>query len=175
MELICSAFKLKPIDSVPHRFAAMASSIKILIKQVGEEAESFSVNPADTVQQLKQQLQLGSVSLRLKGKTLRNSVTLQEASVQEGNTLAVFKTNKPPKEFESWNQYQAARNMKVGATRKSTAHSSLHQQTQSVVMQESAHLAQKIDNSNKELGEKIDSLTKAVTIGMRKIEGSQEQ
>ena len=91
MELICSAFKLKPVDSVPHRFAAMASSIKILIKQVGEEAKSVSVNSADTVQQLKQQLQLGSVSLRLKGKTLRNSASLQEASVQEGNTLAVFK------------------------------------------------------------------------------------
>ena len=135
--------KLKPVDSVPHRFTAMASSIKILIKQVGEEARSVSVNPADTVQQLKHQLQLGSVSLRLNGKPLRNSVSLQEAGVQEGNILAAFQTNKPPKEFESWNQYQAACNMKVGATQRSTAHSNLHQGTQAVIMQESAFLGKK--------------------------------
>ena len=78
-------------------FAAMASSIKILLKQAGEEAKPVSVNPADTVQQLKQQLQLESVSLRLKGKPLKNSVSLQDAGVEEGSILAVFEMNKPPK------------------------------------------------------------------------------
>ncbi len=157
--LLCSPFKLKltqasfsPIALVlpaACSLRSMASSMKIFIKKVGEEPQELTVNLCDTVLQVKERLQLNSVSLRLRQTPLKNSTTMEQAGVQEGAVLTAFATNKAPQGFDNRNQYQAARSLKLGKTHKSVAHASLRQATQAVVTQESALLGQKWRTSAK--------------------------
>ena len=139
--------------------------MKIFVKQAGEDRVQVTVAPSDTVESLKMQLQLKSVSLRLGQVHLKNSATMEQAGVQEGNTLMAFTHNKTPKGFESRSRYLADRNLKTGRTQRSVAHKDLHQQTQAVVLQESAHLAHKIDV----LGQKVDDLAGTFKVGHKKI------
>ena len=120
--------------------------MKIFIKKVGEEPQELTVNLCDTVLQVKERLQLNSVSLLLRQTPLKNSTTMEQAGVQEGAVLTAFATNKAPQVFDNRNQYQAARSLELGRTRQSVAHASLHQATQAVVMQESALLGQNVED-----------------------------
>ena len=71
----------------------MASSMKIFIKKVGEEPQELTVNLCDTVLQVKERLQLNSVSLRLRQTPLKNSTTMEQAGVQEGAVLTAIRNN----------------------------------------------------------------------------------
>ena len=76
--------------------------MKIFIKKVGEEPQELTVNLCDTLPQLKERLQLPGVSLRFRSKTLKNSLTMEEVGIQEGNILAAFANNTPPQGFQNW-------------------------------------------------------------------------
>ena len=145
----------------------MASSMKIFIKKVGEEPQELTVNLCDTVLQVKERLQLNSVSLRLRQTPLKNSTTMEQAGVQEGAVLTAFATNTAPQGFDNRNQYQAARSLKLGKTHKSVAHASLHQATQAVVMQESALLGQKLEDVGQKVVEQVKESIVSETVPLR--------
>ena len=130
---------------------AMAT-MNIFIKKVGEEKEAVTVNLSDTLGELKSKAQLSpNITLRLRQQVIRKGQTLVDCGVKDGDMLSVFANNVGVKGFSSLTAYQAKRRVDKGLTKRSTAHRSLHQETQAVVLAESA-LSQA---TTKKVGEEI--------------------
>ena len=153
------------------------ATMKIFLKEVGKDPVSMTVAPSDTVESIKLQLQLSNVKIRLKQQNLTRGRTLESYGVKSGDILTAFSNNIVPAQAgtATWSEYQARKRLDSGKTVKTYKHKQLHEKTQEVVMQESAHLAQKIDKANKENKERFENLEKQVGINMKKISGSQEQ
>ena len=131
---------------------ASETTIKIYIKEVGQEVASVTAKPSDTSLDLKTKLGLSKgVSLRFRGKTVPNAVSMEQAGVKEGCTLAAFSTTKPPEDFDSRKQYVASKRLQAGTTMRSTKHHDLHRQTQAVVLEESALICKTV----RETGERL--------------------
>ncbi len=120
--------------------SAKVATIKIDVKQPGAAAVQTEVNPLHTVKALKERLGLtGGWRLWL-GKThMKTEATLQEMGVQEGAKINAI-PQKIPSQYDSDAQYQAARRLE-NATNVTSAvhpelHAQLHEQTQSLVMDE---------------------------------------
>ena len=114
------------------------ATMDIFTKTVGKEPVKVTVKPTDTIAELKEQLELKSMKVRLRSQTLQNDKSLEHYGVKADDLLCFFANNTTPKGFTSRAHYQAANRIERGKTQKSVAHTSLHQGTQEVVMQESA-------------------------------------
>ena len=90
----------------------------------------MTVKPTDTIAELKKQLELKSVKVRLRSQTLQNDKSLEHYGVKDDDLLCFFANNVTPKCFTSRSRYQAANRIERGKTQKSVAHTSLHQGTQ---------------------------------------------
>ena len=126
------------------------TTMQIFTKAVGQQPMPVTVNLSDTIGQLQEKLQLSNVKMRLRAQTLAKSKTFEEYKVVAGDVLAVFPNNQTPKGFASRGQYLAKNRLDTGKATRSYNHPQLHEATQEIVMQESAHLAQKIDKTQKD-------------------------
>jgi len=99
--------------------------------------------------------------------------TLESYAVDAGDILTVSHVNvaHARSSASNWSEFQAKKRLDNG---KNYEHlqKQLCQGTQAVVMQESAHLAQKIDKTTQQMGQQVAELKEAITVGTRKIEES---
>ena len=99
---------------------------------------------------------------------MKNTSTIQEHDIKVGVTLNAF-IKKAPKGFASLGEYLSARKLQRGEIRSSSAHSHLHDRTQSVVMAEGNRLSEQAKEFHKE--------TSALLTGIKDLlkEASQER
>ena len=132
----------------------------IFVKQVGKEAVLVSVSVTDTAETIRMVLQLGNTKIRLKQRVLKKDETLESCGIKTGDTLTVFANNQPPKSSgtESFAVYQAKQRMVSGRAVSSYKHKDLQRQTQSVVLEESAHLSRKMDAVGQDVVEQTNTV-----------------
>jgi hypothetical protein len=129
--------------------------MKIFIQSPHNDPLQVEVDAASTVKDLKQLCQLVGANIRYKGAPLLNTDTLESKEIKAGDTLHLFPPNK---ERSGGATYQAQQRLIKGSTLKSTAHPSLHQQTQAVVMDASRRTQEIVNNRCDKLEEQVEKL-----------------
>ena len=129
--------------------------MQIFIQSPHNDPLQVEVDAASTVKYLKQLCQLVGANIRYKGAPLLNTDTLASKEIKAGDTLHVFPPNK---ERSGGATYQAQQRLIKGSTLKSTAHPSLHQQTQAVVMDASRRTQEIVNNRCDKLEEQVGKL-----------------
>ena len=143
--------------------------IKVFVKEVGQLPVEVTARPSDTIAQLKEQLHLTSMKMRLRQQNLLNNKTLEECGVKPGDALTVFSNNTVPKGFASRAHYLAKNRLDTQKTQRARSHPELAMQTQEVMMRESAMLSRQVAQQGENLGENIVNLGTNVVEEMKKV------
>ena len=97
MTLICSHLNSRALlPLVTAIFLATMATMDIFTKTVGKEPVKVTVKPTDTIAELKEQLELKSMKVRLRSQTLQNDKSLEHYGVKDDELLCFFANNVTP-------------------------------------------------------------------------------
>ena len=124
--------------------ASTGHTMKVWVKEAGKEAVQLQVKASDTVASLKSQLSLTNVRLRVRQQHMGTTKSLEQCGVADGDIITVLANAGTPQGCNSRGEYLAANRFKAGTTKTSIAWKNLHQETQALVLGESAVVCQAV-------------------------------